>query len=45
MGGGITINIGFPNADKFHYLCLLPLHRIQGQNQLFPNGGALPRPI
>jgi hypothetical protein len=42
MGGMQTINIGFPNADKFHYL--MPSSSapgIQGQSQLFPNGGAL----
>jgi hypothetical protein len=44
MGGMQTINIGFPNADKFHYL--MPSSSapgIQGQSQLFPNGGALAR--
>ena len=42
MGGMQTINIGFPNADKFHYLMpSSPAPGIQGQNQLFPNGGAL----
>jgi endo-1,4-beta-xylanase len=42
MGGMQTINIGFPNADKFHYLMpSSPAPGIQGQSQLFPNGGAL----
>ena len=44
MGGMQTINFGFPNADKFHYL--MPSSSapgIQGQSQLFPNGGALAR--
>lgn len=42
MGGMQTINFGFPNADKFHYL--MPSSSapgIQGQSQLFPNSGAL----
>ena len=42
MGGMQTINIGFPNADKFHYL--MPSSSapgINGQSQLFPNGGTL----
>jgi len=42
MGGMQTINIGFPNADKFHYL--MPSSSapgINGQSTLFPNGGAL----
>jgi enterochelin esterase-like enzyme len=42
MGGMQTINFGFPNADEFHYL--MPSSSapgIQGQSQLFPNGGAL----
>ncbi|MBN1130699.1 MAG: T9SS type A sorting domain-containing protein [Chitinispirillaceae bacterium] len=40
MGGMQTINIGFPNADKFNYL--MPSSSapgIQGQSQLFPDGG------
>ena len=42
MGGMQTINIGFPNADKFHHLMpSSPAPGIHGQNQLFPNGGAL----
>jgi len=42
MGGMQTINIGFPNADKFHYLMpSSPAPGIQGQSQLFPNSGAL----
>ncbi len=44
MGGMQTINIGFPNADKFHYL--MPCSSapgIQGQSQLFPDGGAKAR--
>ena len=42
MGGMQTINFGFPNADKFHYLMpSSPAPGIQGQSQLFPNGGAL----
>jgi hypothetical protein len=42
MGGMQTINIGLPNADKFHYLMpSSPAPGIQGQSQLFPNGGAL----
>jgi enterochelin esterase-like enzyme len=44
MGGMQTINFGFPNADKFHYL--MPSSSapgIQGQSQLFPNGGELAR--
>jgi enterochelin esterase-like enzyme len=44
MGGMQTINFGFPNADEFHYL--MPSSSapgIQGQSQLFPNGGALAR--
>jgi enterochelin esterase-like enzyme len=44
MGGMQTINFGFPNADKFHYLMpTSPAPGIQGQSQLFPNGGALAR--
>src|SRR5688572_3273260 len=44
MGGMQTINFGFPNADKFHYLMpSSPAPGIQGQSQLFPNGGALAR--
>ena len=42
MGGMQTINIGFPNADKFHYL--MPSSSapgINGQSTLFPNSGAL----
>jgi putative esterase len=42
MGGMQTINIGFPNADKFHYLMpSSPAPGIAGQSTLFPNGGAL----
>jgi enterochelin esterase-like enzyme len=44
MGGMQTINFGFPNADKFRYL--MPSSSapgIQGQSQLFPNGGELAR--
>jgi MYXO-CTERM domain-containing protein len=44
MGGMQTINIGFPNADTFHYL--MPSSSapgIQGENQLFPDDGALAR--
>lgn len=42
MGGMQTINFGFPNADKFHYLMpSSPAPGIQGQSQLFPNSGAL----
>jgi len=42
MGGMQTINIGLPNADKFHYLMpSSPAPGIHGQSQLFPNGGAL----
>lgn len=44
MGGMQTVNIGFPNADKFHYL--MPASSapgIHGQNQLFPDGGELAR--
>jgi hypothetical protein len=42
MGGMQTINFGFPNADKVHYL--MPSSSapgIQGQSQLFPNSGAV----
>jgi endo-1,4-beta-xylanase len=42
MGGMQTINFGFPNADKFHYLMpSSPAPGIQGESQLFPNDGAL----
>jgi enterochelin esterase-like enzyme len=38
MGGMLTINIGFPNADKFHYLMpSSPAPGIQGDAQLFPS--------
>ena len=40
MGGMQTINIGFPNADKFHYL--MPCSSapgIKSEKQLFPDGG------
>ena len=44
MGGMQTINFGFPNADKFHYLMpSSPAPGIQGQSQLFPDSGALAR--
>jgi enterochelin esterase-like enzyme len=41
MGGMQTINIGFPNADKFHFL--MPCSSapgIQSESQLFQDGGA-----
>jgi hypothetical protein len=38
MGGMLTINIGFPNPDKFHYLMpSSPAPGIQGEAQLFPS--------
>jgi MYXO-CTERM domain-containing protein len=44
MGGMQTINFGFPNADKFHYLMpSSPAPGIQGESQLFPSDGALAR--